>query len=152
MDVSGEYRLSLSRERVWASLLDAEVLRRCLPGCETLEQTDDDAYQARVKTAIGPVKATFTSELRVTNAVPHESYRLEGDARAGPVGFGRGFSDVTLIEDGEVTVLRYTAEFQVGGKLAQFGSRLVVGVTRKIADEFFARLAADLDSEATQSA
>ena len=144
MDVSGEYRFTLSRKQIWTSLLDSDVLCRCLPGCEEFEQTGDEAYVAKVRTTIGPVKATFTSELKITNAVPYESYRIEGDARAGPVGFGRGFSDVTLDEKGGETILRYTVEFQVGGKLAQLGSRLVVGATRKVAEEFFARLAGDI--------
>lgn len=152
MDISGEYRLSMARQEVWDALLDPAVLRRCIPGCEELEQIGDDKYRAKVKTAIGPVKATFTSALAITNAKPPESYRLEGEGKAGAVGFGKGFSDVTLTEDGDVTVLSYSAEFQVGGRLAQLGSRLVVSATRKIADDFFNRLTADIDDSAERVA
>jgi len=131
MDVSGEYRLSVSRQAVWNALLDPEILQQCIPGCESFEKLADDHYQATVKTAIGPVKATFTSELRIVNPIPPESYRLEGEGKAGAVGFGRGAADV-----------------QVGGRLAQIGSRLVVGATRKIADQFFGRLAGVIDEQA----
>ncbi len=152
MDIEGEYRLSLSREEVWDALLDQEVLRRCIPGCEELTLLEDDSYRARVKTAIGPVKAVFSSNLKIVNANPPESYRLEGEGKAGAVGFGKGFSDVTLTEDGDETVLRYSAEFQVGGRLAQLGSRLVVAATRKIADDFFDRLTQDIDENAERVA
>ena len=148
MDISGEYRLSIGRQEVWDALLDPSILRRCIPGCEELEQLGNDRYRAKVKAAIGPVKATFTSTLEITNAIPPESYRLEGEGKAGAVGFGKGFSDVTLADDNGVTVLRYSAEFQVGGRLAQLGSRLVVAATRKIADEFFNRLTNDIDDSA----
>lgn len=148
MDVSGEYRLSQSRQTVWDALLNPAILQRCIPGCEEFEKLADDHYQATIKTAIGPVKAKFTSELRITNARPPESYRLEGQGKAGAVGFGKGAADVTLSEDGGDTVLSYSADFQVGGRLAQIGSRLVVGATRKIADEFFGRLTAAIDESA----
>ena len=148
MDVSGEYRLSVSRQAVWNALLDPEILQQCIPGCEAFEKLADDSYLATVKTAIGPVKATFRSELRIVDAIPPESYRLEGEGKAGAVGFGRGGADVTLREEGGETVLSYSADFQVGGRLAQIGSRLVVGATRKIADQFFGRLTGVIDEHA----
>ena len=148
MDVSGEYRLSLSRQAVWNALLDPAVLQQCIPGCEAFEKLGGDRYRATVKTAIGPVKAKFISELSIVNAQPPERYRLAGDGKAGAVGFGRGAADVTLTEEGGETVLSYSADFQVGGRLAQIGSRLVVGATRKIADEFFGRLAGVIDEHA----
>ncbi|MYF70476.1 MAG: carbon monoxide dehydrogenase subunit G [Proteobacteria bacterium] len=148
MDVSGEYRLSVSRQTVWNALLDPEILQQCIPGCESFEQLADDHYRATVKTAIGPVKATFKSELRILNATPPESYRLQGEGKAGAVGFGRGAADVTLREEGDETILSYSADFQVGGRLAQIGSRLVVGATRKIADQFFGRLTGVIDEHA----
>ena len=148
MDVSGEYRLSVSRQTVWNALLDPEILQQCIPGCESFEQLADDHYRATVKTAIGPVKATFKSELRILNATPPECYRLQGEGKAGAVGFGRGAADVTLREEGDETILSYSADFQVGGRLAQIGSRLVVGATRKIADQFFGRLTGVIDEHA----
>ena len=151
MDVSGEYRLSVSRQVVWNALLDPEILQQCIPGCESFEKLGDDRYKATVKTAIGPVKATFSSELRIVDPVPPESYRLEGEGKAGAVGFGRGGADVTLSEEGGETVLSYSADFQVGGRLAQIGSRLVVGATRKIADQFFGRLTGVIDEYAEKA-
>lgn len=148
MDVSGEYRLSVSRQTVWNALLDPEILQQCIPGCESFEKLAEDHYQATVKTAIGPVKATFRSELRILNAILPESYRLEGEGKAGAIGFGRGAADVTLREEGDETILSYSADFQVGGRLAQIGSRLVVGATRKIADQFFGRLTGVIDEQA----
>ena len=148
MDVSGEYRLSVSRQAVWNALLDPEVLQQCIPGCESFEKLGEDRYKATVKTAIGPVKATFSSELRIVDPVPPESYRLEGEGKAGAVGFGKGAADVTLGEEGGETILSYSADFQVGGRLAQIGSRLVVGATRKIADQFFGRLTGVIDEHA----
>ena len=148
MDVSGEYRLSVSRQTVWNALLDPEVLQRCIPGCESFDKLADDHYQATVKTAIGPVRATFKSELRILDAIPPESYRLEGEGKAGAVGFGRGAADVTLRVEGGETILSYSADFLVGGRLAQIGSRLVVGATRKIADQFFGRLTGVIDEQA----
>ncbi len=128
--------------------MDAEILRRCIPGCEELEQVSADRYRARVKLAIGPVKATFRTNLEIAAAAPPERYRLQGDGKAGAIGFGQGFADVELTENGDSTILSYTSEFQVGGRLAQLGSRLVVAATRKLADDFFSRLAADLDEDA----
>lgn len=148
MDISGEYRLGISRQQAWDALLNPETLRSCIPGCESLERLAEDHYRARVKTAIGPVKATFDTELRIRNANPPESYRLEGEGKGGAVGFGRGHADITLSEEGDGTTLRYTAAFQVGGRLAQLGSRLVLGATRKLADDFFEQLTTRIDSQA----
>ena len=148
MDISGEYRLGVTRQQAWDELLDPDTLRSCIPGCESLEQLADDRYRARVKTAIGPVRATFDTELNIRNANPPASYRLEGEGKGGAVGFGRGHADVTLEEDGDGTILRYSAAFQVGGRLAQIGSRLVLGATRKIADDFFEQLTKHIDSGA----
>ena len=148
MDISGEYRLALGRQDAWRALMDPEVLRRCIPGCEELEQIGADRYRARVRLVIGPMKATFHTDLKIVAANPPESYRLEGDGRAGAIGFGQGYADVKLSESGDSTVLSYSSDFQVGGRLAQLGSRLVLAATRKIADDFFSRLAADLDGKA----
>jgi len=148
MDIAGEYRLALGRQDAWRALMDPEVLRRCIPGCEELEQIEADRYRARVRLVIGPVKATFHVDLKIVEANPPQSYRLEGDGRAGPIGFGQGYADVKLSESGDSTVLSYSSDFQVGGRLAQLGSRLVLVATRKIADDFFSRLAADLDGKA----
>ena len=148
MDISGEYRLSVPRQQAWDALLDPDTLRNCIPGCESLERLDQDHYQARIKTAIGPVRATFDTELRIRDAKPPEHYRLDGAGKGGAIGFGRGHADVTLDDENGGTVLRYTAAFQVGGRLAQLGSRLVLAATRKLADDFFEQLTKHIDSKA----
>lgn len=147
MDISGEYRIDASRERVWAALNDPEILQSCIPGCEAIEKISATEMQAVVTAAIGPVKARFKTRIELQNLNPPVSYTLTGDAKAGATGFGRGSADVTLAQVGDAqTNLRYSADFKVGGKLAQVGSRLVAGATRKTADEFFSNLTARLDA------
>jgi carbon monoxide dehydrogenase subunit G len=149
MDISGDYEIALPRETVWRSLMDPEVLRRCVPGCESLEQLAPNSYKARIALTIGPVRASFDTALDLENLVPPESYRIRGGGRGGAVGFGQGQADVTLAATGDgATVLHYDAAFSVGGRLAQLGSRLVLGATRKLADEFFAKLAAEVEADA----
>lgn len=145
MDIKGEYFIGTHRQRVWDALNDPEVLRRCIPGCESLEKLGDTAMQARVTAAIGPVKAKFNTQLKLENIDAPNSYTLSGESKAGAAGFGRGSADVTLTEQDGGTLLSYEADFKVGGKLAQVGSRLVVGATRKIADDFFSKFSRELD-------
>jgi len=138
MDLSGEYRIPAPRERVWVLLNDVETLRACIPGCESLERTGDE-MTARVRTKIGPVAATFNGMVRLVNVVPPQGYRIEGEGKGGVAGFASGGADVVLDEpEPGVTVLRYTADARVGGKLAQLGSRLIDATARKLADQFFA--------------
>ena len=146
MDISGEYLIRIPQQQVWESLLNPHTLKTCIPGCESLEQLADDHYRAQIKITIGPVRATFQTELHIKNAQPPKSYRLEGVGKGGAVGFGQGYAEVTLDEDTNGTILRYKSAFQVGGRLAQIGSRLVLGATRKIADDFFDRLTRHIDS------
>ncbi|MEO0996896.1 MAG: carbon monoxide dehydrogenase subunit G [Pseudomonadota bacterium] len=145
MDIQGEYRLTASRQRVWDMLNDPAVLRDCIPGCQSLEADGDDGYKAKVTAAVGPVKSTFDTRVTLENLAPPESYTLAGEAKSPAAGFGRGEARVELAEDGSVTVLTYAASLKVGGKLAQIGSRMVAGATRKTADEFFDRFAALVD-------
>ena len=146
MDISGEYRIAATRETVWAALNDPAMLQKCIQGCESLERTADNEFQGKVAAAIGPVRAKFNVVLRLENVVPTESYTLTGESKAGSVGFGRGSADVVLSERDGGTLLSYTADFKVGGKLAQVGSRLVVGATKKTADDFFGRLSRELEA------
>jgi len=142
----------MPREAVWQALMDPAVLRRCVPGCEQLEQTAPNEFRATVALAIGPARARFDTELSLLDLSPPESYRLRGSGKAGSVGFGQGTADVVLdAPEPSVTLLNYTAGFQVGGRLAQLGSRLVLGTTRKLADEFFGKLAHELDAGAVQT-
>ena len=149
MDVTGQYRIAMPRESVWRALMDVDMLSRCIPGCERLEQTAPNAFRARVALAVGPVRAAFDTELSLTDIKVPESYRLAGSGRAGAVGFGRGEARVALAQDADAaTLLSYSAAFQVGGRLAQVGSRLVLGATRKLVDEFFANLVREMSAPA----
>lgn len=147
MDIAGEYRIGATRERVWEALNDTGILQRCIPGCEAIDRESDTEMRARVLATVGPVKARFNTRITLEDLDPPAGYRLVGEAKAGATGFGRGSADVTLAEEGVDTLLSYRADFKVGGKLAQVGSRLVEGATRKTADEFFGNLSRELGSE-----
>ena len=143
MELKGEYRIPAPRERVWAMLNDPNVLRECIPGCESLEGNPADGFAARVTTKVGPVKATFNGEVKLSNVKPPESYTISGEGKGGVAGFAKGGADVHLAEDSADTVLTYTVNAQVGGKLAQLGSRLIDSTSKKLADQFFAAFAAN---------
>lgn len=137
MDISGEFRIPAPRRRVWEALNDLEVLKKCIPGCESMEKRSETEFDAIMKAKIGPVKARFNSSIGLSNLDPPNGYTISGQGKGGPAGFGKGSADVSLEEDGDETLLRYVADLQVGGKLAQIGSRLVGGSARKIANDFF---------------
>jgi carbon monoxide dehydrogenase subunit G len=141
MELKGEYRIPAPRERVWAMLNDPAVLRDCIPGCEALDGSPGEGFSARVTTKIGPVKATFNGAVTLSNLNPPESYTISGEGKGGVAGFAKGGADVHLAEDGDGTVLTYIANAQVGGKLAQLGSRLIDSTAKKLADQFFSRFA-----------
>lgn len=139
MDMNGSYRIPASRETVWAALNDPEVLKECIPGCEKLEMTSPTEMSATVTSKIGPVKAKFNGAVTLENINPPESYTIVGEGKGGVAGFAKGSADVSLAEEGSETVLTYTARAQVGGKLAQLGSRLIDSTARKMADDFFGK-------------
>lgn len=149
MDMRGEYRIPASRERVWAALNDPEMLRLALPGCETLEKLSDNLLAATVVAKVGPVKAKFNGNVTLSNLNPPESYTISGEGKGGAAGFAKGGADVRLVEEGDITILTYTAKADVGGKLAQIGSRLIDGTAKKMADEFFANFAARFETPPT---
>ncbi|MBU1313165.1 MAG: carbon monoxide dehydrogenase subunit G [Alphaproteobacteria bacterium] len=138
MDVDGEERIAAPREVVWHALNDPEILRQCIPGCQSLEKTSPTELVTTVRIKIGPVGATFNGEITLSNINAPESYTISGEGKGGIAGFGKGAADVFLIEDGDETILRYAAKAQVGGKLAQLGSRLIDSASRKLAQQFFA--------------
>ena len=146
MDINGEFTIPASRERVFAALNDPEVLKRCIPGCNELERTSENTFDAKMSAKIGPVKAKFDTAIELSDVNPPSSYTISGQGKGGPAGFGKGSARVSLEEQGEETVLRYDADLQVGGKLAQIGSRLVGGTARKIANDFFSRFADEMKS------
>jgi carbon monoxide dehydrogenase subunit G len=138
MDMTGEYRIAATREKVWAALNDPDVLRASIPGCQFLDKVSDHEFAARVVAKVGPVKSTFNGHVTLTNINAPESYTISGEGKGGAAGFAKGGADVILREDSGETVLNYAAKADVGGKLAQLGSRLIDGTAKKMADEFFA--------------
>jgi carbon monoxide dehydrogenase subunit G len=136
MDMTGEYRIPAPRQAVWDALNDPEVLKACIPGCESLERVGDEMV-ATVVAKIGPVKAKFAGKVRIENPDPPNGYSIVGEGQGGVAGFAKGGADVRLAADGTDTVLTYTAKAQVGGKLAQLGSRLIDGSAKMMAEQFF---------------
>jgi hypothetical protein len=138
MDMTGEYRIPAPREQVWAALNDPETLKASLPGCETLERVSDQEFAATVVAKVGPVRAKFNGQVTLSDLNPPESYKISGEGKGGAAGFAKGGADVRLVEESaELTILSYTAKADVGGKLAQLGSRLIDATAKKMADDFF---------------
>jgi carbon monoxide dehydrogenase subunit G len=147
MEMTGEFRISAPRQRVWEGLNDPEVLKQCIPGCQTLEKVSDTEFNGRVVASVGPVRATFGGKVTLSDLDPPQSYTISGEGSGGVAGFARGGAKVNLAEDGAATLLTYAVQAQVGGKLAQVGSRLIDGVARKMANDFFGHFAAAMAPE-----
>ena len=141
MTMSGQQILPASRETVWAKLNDPNVLKVCIPGCETLEVVGENEFAAVATNKIGPVKARFKGKVRLSDLDPPRSYKLSGEGDGGIAGFAKGGVTVELNERGGGTCLIYNVEAQIGGKLAQLGQRLINGAAKKLADDFFVRFA-----------
>ena len=139
MELNGEYRIPASREQVWEALNDPEVLRASIPGCESLERMGENGFTATVTAKVGPVKAKFKGEVTLSDLDPPNGYTISGEGKGGAAGFARGGARISLEDDGGETILRYQVEANVGGKLAQLGSRLIDGAARKLSDEFFTK-------------
>ncbi|NUZ07293.1 SRPBCC family protein [Piscinibacter koreensis] len=137
MEITGLQQIPAPRQVVWDALNDPAVLKQCLPGCESVERTSPDEFKVIVAAAIGPLKARFNGLLKITEARPPESCVMVFEGQGGAVGFGKGTSSVSLRDADGGTELAYTAKAQVGGKLAQVGSRLIDSVARKMSDDFF---------------
>jgi carbon monoxide dehydrogenase subunit G len=143
MDMTGEYRINAPRQRVWEALNDPEMLRQCIPGAETVTKLSDTEFTAEAVIKLGPVKAKFGGKVTLSDIDPPNGYTISGEGQGGAAGFGKGGAKVSLVEEGpSITMLHYAAEAQVGGKLAQIGSRLIQGSAKKLADDFFAKFAA----------
>lgn len=139
MELEGRREIAAERDAVWAGLNDAEVLRACIPGCKELSGTPEDGFEAVVVQKVGPVKATFKGAVTLSNVTPPESYTITGSGKGGVAGFASGGADVTLNAAEGGTELVYVVNAKVGGKLAQLGSRIIDGFTKKLADQFFER-------------
>ena len=142
MTMTGEVILPASRATVWAKLNDPAVLKACIPGCQSLEKTGDTGFKAVAKLKIGPVSATFSGSVQLSDLDPPNGYRISGEGQGGIAGFAKGGATVKLSDAPEGTKLAYAVEANVGGKIAQLGSRLINGVAKNLADKFFASFAA----------
>jgi len=138
MEMTGEQLIPALQAEVWRGLNDPEVLKDCISGCESIEKLTDVEYTVVTTASIGPVKAKFRGKLRLADLDPPNSYSLSFDGQGGAAGFGKGSAKVTLATEAAGTRLSYAVKAQVGGKLAQLGSRLIDGVAKKMADDFFA--------------
>lgn len=139
MKMVEERVIAVPPDIVWESILDAEVLKKCIPGCEELTGNLDDGFEAVVVQKVGPVKATFRGAVLLKDIDPGKSCRLEGEGKGGAAGFAKGGALVQLEAEGDGTRLSYEVEAKIGGKLAQLGSRLIDSFAKKLADRFFSR-------------
>ncbi len=148
MTMNGAVTLPADRATVWEALNDPEVLKRSIPGCQELERTGENGFTATAKVSVGPVKAMFKGNVRLSDIDPPNGYTISGEGQGGVAGFAKGGAKVRLEEaDGGGTLLNYDVEAQVGGKIAQLGGRLINGVAKKYADEFFTNFAKALQPE-----
>ncbi|EBA12624.1 CoxG family protein [Roseobacter sp. CCS2] len=140
MNLADARDIAAPRTAVWAAILDPEVLKACIPGCKELAGTVDEGFEAVVVQKVGPVKATFKGQVDVSDIVEGQSLTLTGQGKGGPAGFAKGAAKVSFADTAEGgTLLTYDVEAKVGGKLAQLGSRIIDGFTKKLADQFFER-------------
>ena len=140
MKLAGSYKLNVNKEHVWKALNDPNVLKECIPGCESFEKESDTVFIATATNQIGPMNATFSGKVILTNIKENQSYTLSGEGQSS-VGFATGSADVNLLEKDGITTLSYEVDVNVGGKIAQLGSRLINGVAKKMSDYFFGRFA-----------
>ena len=137
MELVGSRTIGRSREMVWEAVLDPDVLKKCIPGCSEVNGSASDGYEAVVTQKIGPVKATFRGSLELSDVVPQERCVINGQGKGGAAGFARGVATITLADSAEGTEVGYSVTVKVGGKIAQIGSRLITGVARHLANQFF---------------
>lgn len=147
MQISGERMIEADRATVWAALNDPEVLKACIPGCREMKRDSETSFTAKVSQKIGPVRASFTGELELSDIEPLESYRLDGRGKGGVAGGAAGGASVRLEDRPEGTLLSYEVDASVTGKLAQLGNRLIDGFAKKFADDFFDRFKAEVEGE-----
>ena len=153
MEMTGERRIAAPRDRVWDALNDPAVLQAAIPGCESVERTAEDAFEAKVALKIGPMAAKFGGKVKLENINPPASYTITGEGNGGAMGFAKGGADVALEELGpSETLLKYHVKAQVGGKMAQLGARLIDSTAKSMADQFFDRFAAHVAPPAPEAA
>ncbi|MGH6968839.1 MAG: SRPBCC family protein [Stellaceae bacterium] len=142
MDMTGEYRVAAPQTKAWDALNDPDILKQCIAGCEEVQKLSPTEFTAKVQARVGPVSARFGGKVTLSNLDPPNGYTISGEGQGGVAGFAKGAAEVRLTPDGDATMLSYKVTAQVGGKLAQIGSRLIDSTARKYADDFFAKFAA----------
>ena len=147
MELSDEITINAPKDQVYAALNDPEILQQCIPGCEELIKHSDTELEAKVLLKIGPVKARFAGNVVLDTTGAPDAFSLTGQGTGGAAGHAKGGADVTLTADGDSTILRYEAKAEIGGKLAQLGSRLIVSTSKKLAPKFFTKFAEVVDTE-----
>ena len=139
MKLTGSYKMNVKKEAVWKALNDPNILKQCIPGCESFDKESSNIFNATATNQIGPMNTTFSGTVTLSNIQENQSYTLSGEGQSS-VGFANGSADVKLIEENGITTLTYEVDVNVGGKIAQLGSRLIDGVAKKMSDYFFGRL------------
>ena len=140
MKLAGSYKLNVKKEIVWQALNNADILKQCIPGCKSFEKESSTVFNTTATNQIGPMNATFSGTITLSNIQENQSYTLSGEGQSS-VGFANGRANVKLIEENGITTLSYDVQINVGGKIAQLGSRLIDGVAKKMSDYFFGRFA-----------
>ena len=140
MKLAGSYKLNVKKEVVWKALNDPNILKQCIPGCESFKEENKNVFNVIATNQIGPMNATFSGIVKLSNIRENDSYTLSGEGQSS-VGFANGSSEVKLVEENGITTLSYHVHLNVGGKIAQLGSRLIDGVAKKMSDYFFGRFA-----------
>ena len=152
MEMAGERLIAAPQHTVWSALNDPEILKACIPGCESLELIAEDEMAAVASVKLGPIAAKFSGRVRLTDIDPPNGYTLSGEGKGGPAGFAKGAARVRLTSKPEGTLLRYTVEAQVGGKMAQLGARLIDATAKSMADQFFTKFVEQVQALVPKSA
>jgi len=140
MKLAGSYKLKAKKEIIWQALNDPNILKQCIPGCESFEKESNKVFNVTATNQIGPMNASFSGTVTLSNIQENQSYTLSGEGQSS-VGFANGSADIMLIEENGITTLTYKVNVDVGGKIAQLGSRLINGVAKKMSDYFFGHFA-----------
>lgn len=151
MKMTGEQRIAAPIDAVWAALNDADVLRACIPGCQSLEPDGDDGFKAAATIKAGPISARFGGTVKLFDRVPPHSYRISGEGSGGAAGAAKGGADVRLVADGDATVLHYEVAAEVTGRLAQLGGKLIDITAKQLAGVFFARFSQEVVNRQTEA-
>jgi carbon monoxide dehydrogenase subunit G len=152
MQMTGQQRIAASRRRVWEALNDPDILKRCIPGCQSLEKEGGDRFRATVEVKIGPIGARFNGAVSLSDLDPPNGYTITGEGQGGTVGFAKGGAKVRLADDGEGTLLSYEVDAQVGGRLAQLGGPIIDATAKQLAGKFFEQFGAVVGGAAPAAA